>query len=74
LPHVAAGRNRRAGYPFYFNEIGLWATENKVRVHDIHATIRHCCGLSDEKLTYLHNGRDERPTVNGGKVIKAVLA
>jgi hypothetical protein len=28
----------------------------------------------DEKLTYLHNGRDERPTVNGGRVINAVLA
>jgi uncharacterized protein (DUF1501 family) len=56
------------------DEIGLWAVENKVHVHDIHATILHCCGLKDEKLTYLHNGRDERPTINGGKVIQAVLA
>jgi len=50
------------------------AVENKVHVHDIHATILHCCGLADEKLTYPHNGRDERPTVNGGRVIQAVLA
>jgi hypothetical protein len=55
------------------DDIGLWATENKVHVHDIHATILHCCGLQDEKLTYLHNGRDERPTVNGGRVIKEML-
>jgi hypothetical protein len=56
------------------DDIGLWAVENKVHVHDIHATILHCCGLQDEKLTYLHNGRDERPTVNGGRVIQTVLA
>jgi hypothetical protein len=56
------------------DEIGLWAASDKVHVHDIHATILHCCGLSDEKLTYLHNGRDERPTVNGGRVIQALLA
>jgi hypothetical protein len=56
------------------DEIGLWAVENKVHVHDIHATILHCCGLSHEQLTFLHNGRDERPTVNGGRVIEAILA
>jgi hypothetical protein len=56
------------------DDIGLWAVENKVHVHDIHATILHCLGLSDEQLTFLHNGRDERPTVNGGRVIDAILA
>jgi hypothetical protein len=56
------------------DEIGLWAVDNKVHVHDIHATILHRCGLQDEKLTYLHNGRDERPTVNGGRVIREILA
>jgi hypothetical protein len=70
-----AGGGIRGGVTYgTTDEIGLWAVDNKVHVHDIHATILHCCGLQDEKLTYLHNGRDERPTVNGGKVIQTVLA
>ncbi len=70
-----AGGGIRGGVTYgATDEIGLWAVENKVHVHDIHATILHCCGLQDEKLTYLHNGRDERPTVNGGRVIHSVLA
>jgi hypothetical protein len=70
-----AGGGIRGGVTFgATDEIGLWAVENKVHVHDIHATILHCLGLEDEKLTYLHNGRDERATVNGGRVIHEVLA
>jgi hypothetical protein len=70
-----AGGGIRGGTTFgSTDEIGLYATENKVHVHDIHATILHCLGLNDEQLTFLHNGRDERPTVNGGRVIDAVLA
>jgi hypothetical protein len=56
------------------DEIGLWAVENKVHVHDIHATILHCCGLQHDKLTFLQNGRDERPTINDGRVINSILA
>jgi hypothetical protein len=32
-----------------------------------------CLGLDHRKLTLLHNGRDERPTINGGVVVEAVL-
>jgi hypothetical protein len=56
------------------DEIGLRAVKNRSHVHDIHATILHQLGLDHEKLTYLHNGRDERPTINGGEVIKEMLA
>ena len=56
------------------DEIGLYAVENPVHVHDLHATILHCLGLDHTKLTLLHNGRDERPTINGGKVIREILA
>jgi hypothetical protein len=56
------------------DEIGLYAVENRVHVHDVHATILHCLGLDHRKLTYLYNGRDERATINGGNVILAVLA
>ena len=55
------------------DDIGLYAVENRVHVHDLHATILHCLGLDHHKLTYPHNGRDERATINGGKVIKTIL-
>jgi hypothetical protein len=54
--------------------LGLWAVENRVHVHDLHATILHCLGIDHRQLTFLHNGRDERPTINGGKVITEVVA
>jgi len=56
------------------DEIGLRAVKNRSHVHDIHATILHLLGLDHEKLTYLHNGRDERPTINSGELIKEMLA
>ena len=55
------------------DDIGLYAVEKRVHVHDLHATILHCLGLDHRKLTLLHNGRDERPTINGGTVIEALL-
>ena len=55
------------------DEIGLYAVENRVHVHDVHATILHCLGLDHRKLTYFYNGRDERATINGGKVVKELL-
>jgi hypothetical protein len=55
------------------DELGLWAVEGKAHVHDLHATILHCLGMDHLKLTYPHNGRDERATVNGGKVLEVIL-
>ena len=55
------------------DEIGLRAVEDRAHVHDIHATILHLLGMDHEHLTYLHNGRDERPTINGGEVITKML-
>lgn len=56
------------------DDLGLRAVENRAHVNDIHATILHCLGLDHEKLTYLHNGRDERSTINGGEIIGPALA
>jgi hypothetical protein len=56
------------------DEIGLRAVERKAHVHDIHATILHALGLDHIKVTYLHNGRAERPTIVGGEVIKEAFA
>ncbi len=55
------------------DEIGLYAVEDRVHVHDLHATILHCMGLDHKQVTFNHNGREERPTINGGKIVQAVL-
>jgi hypothetical protein len=54
--------------------IGLRAAENKVHVHDLHATILHLLGLDHEALTYLHNGRDQRLTDVAGEVVHEILS
>jgi hypothetical protein len=55
------------------DEFGLRAVENRVHVHDLHGTILHLLGLDFRRLTYLHNGRDERLTENGGRVVRELL-
>lgn len=55
------------------DEFGLRAVENKVHVHDLHATILHQMGLDHEKLTYRYSGRDFRLTDVHGEVIKDIL-
>ncbi len=54
--------------------VGLRAAENKVHVHDLHATILHLLGLDHEQLTFFHNGRDERLTDVAGHVVEDILA
>src|SRR5579871_3719225 len=52
------------------DELGLYARENKVHVHDLHATILRLLGFDHRQLTFLHNGRDERLTENSGQIVK----
>jgi uncharacterized protein (DUF1501 family) len=54
--------------------VGLRAAEDVTPVHDIHATILHLLGLDHERLTYRHNGRDERLTDVSGNVIERVFS
>lgn len=56
------------------DEFGFAATENKVHVHDLHATVLHLMGLDHEKLTYRYSGRDFRLTDVHGTVVKDILA
>ncbi len=56
------------------DELGHKAVQDKVSVHDLHATILHLMGLDHEKLTYRFNGRDYRLTDVEGQVVKAVIA
>jgi hypothetical protein len=56
------------------DEFGWHAVQDKVHVHDLHATILHLMGLDHERLTYRHAGRDCRLTDVSGTVVKAILA
>ncbi len=56
------------------DELGYHAVENKVHVHDFHATMLHLFGVDHKKLTYRFQGRDFRLTDVHGEVVKAVLA
>jgi hypothetical protein len=56
------------------DEFGNHAAENKVHVHDLHATILHLLGIDHERLTYRYSGRDFRLTDVHGHVVTDVLA
>jgi hypothetical protein len=56
------------------DEFGFQAVENKVHVHDLHATILHLLGFDHERLTYRYAGRDFRLTDVHGHVVKQLLA
>jgi hypothetical protein len=56
------------------DEFGMNAVENRVHVHDLHATILHLLGIDHEKLTYRHSGRDFRLTDVYGRVVHDVIA
>jgi uncharacterized protein (DUF1501 family) len=56
------------------DEIGLRAVDEPHHVWDIHASILNLLGLDHLRTTYAHNGRQERPTVTGGKLITKLWA
>ena len=70
-----AGGGVRGGLRYGLtDEYGYKAVENRVHLHDFHATILHLLGLDHEKLTYRYSGRDFRLTDVYGKVVKDILA
>ena len=56
------------------DELGLFATEDKMHVHDLHATILSLLGLDHTKVVYMHKGRPERVDLNEGHFNHKVLA
>jgi hypothetical protein len=56
------------------DEFGYEAVQDRVSVHDLHATILHLLGLDHERLTYRFNGRDYRLTDVSGRVVTPVVA
>jgi Protein of unknown function (DUF1501) len=70
-----AGGGIKGGMTFgATDEFGWHSVENKVHVHDLHATILHLMGLDHTRLTYRHGGRDYRLTDVHGHVVKEILA
>jgi hypothetical protein len=56
------------------DDYGYYAEQNKVDIHDLHATMLHLMGMDDKKLTYRFSGRDMRLTDVSGNVIKEIIA
>jgi hypothetical protein len=56
------------------DDYGYFAIENKVHIHDLHATLLYLLGLDHEKLTYRYEGRDFRLTDVEGHVVHEVMA
>jgi hypothetical protein len=56
------------------DDFGFKAVENRVSVHDLHATILHLLGIDHERLTYRYSGRDFRLTDVAGNVVREIIA
>ncbi len=56
------------------DEVGLHAVEDRLHIHDLHASILYAVGLDNMKLTYFHKGRPQRPTINEGGPCKKLFA
>lgn len=70
-----AGGGARGGASYgASDEIGYRASDDRVHVNDLHATILHLLGLDHTRLTYRHNGRDFRLTDVGGRVLHEIVA
>ena len=54
------------------DDVGLHATEDRLHVHDLHATILWLMGLDNMGLVYKYKGRPERPTLNEGEAYKKI--
>ena len=69
-----AGGGVKPGFSYgSTDEFGHHAVEDKVHMHDLHATILHLLGLDHERLTYRHAGRDFRLTDVHGSVANGIL-
>jgi uncharacterized protein DUF1501 len=56
------------------DDFGYYAVQDKVHVHDLHATILHLLGLDHKRLTYRFSGRDMRLTDVAGELVQGILA
>jgi hypothetical protein len=70
-----AGGGVKPGFAFgATDDFGHQAVENRVHMHDLHATILHLLGLDHERLTFRYSGRDFRLTDVHGRVVSEIIA
>ncbi len=70
-----AGGGIRGGMTYgETDEFGFKAVQDKMHVHDMHATVLHLLGLDHERLTYHYAGRDYRLTDVHGRIVQEILA
>jgi hypothetical protein len=70
-----AGGGVKRGFTYgRTDEFGFYAIENKVSIHDLHATLLHLLGLDHTQLTYRYAGRDFRLTDVEGEVAHGIIA
>jgi hypothetical protein len=70
-----AGGGVKLGFQYgATDEYGYYAVENKMHIHDLHATLLHLLGLDHEKLTYRYAGRNFRLTDVAGHVAHDIMA
>jgi hypothetical protein len=55
------------------DEVGLHAVDQRLHVHDLHATILWLMGLDNMDLVYKYKGRPERPTINEGEAYRKIV-
>ena len=69
-----AGGGVRGGMTYgETDDFGFRAVQDRVHVHDLHATMLHLLGLDHERLTYRYAGRDFRLTDVAGRVLSDVV-
>jgi hypothetical protein len=70
-----AGGGIRGGMAYgATDDFGFRAVENRVHIHDLHATMLYLMGIDHEQLTYRYGGRDFRLTDVAGKLIRDIIA
>ena len=70
-----AGAGVKGGFRYgKTDEFGYYAIENRMTIHDLHATLLHSMGIDHERLTYRYAGRDFRLTDVHGKVASGIFA
>ena len=69
-----AGGGVRRGFSYgESDDYGFYAAQNKVHMHDFHATLLHLLGIDHERLIYSYGGRDFRLTDVHGHVVHEIM-
>ncbi len=71
---LLAGGGVRGGLTFgSTDEFGMHAVEDRVHVHDLHATVLHLMGIDHTRLTFRYSGRDYRLTDVHGRIVDGII-